>query len=61
MSQEAPALVRQAASTRAASVATALDIALTDYQRRYGNVRFCVTAMTVTESGGVEFTVATRG
>lgn len=50
---------RQAATTRTARVATALDIALLEYGRRYGDVRFQVVGMRVTDRG-VEFTVTTR-
>lgn len=49
--------IRQAQSTRAVELAHALDIALVEYNRRYGGVRFDVTEMRITTSG-VEFTVA---
>lgn len=52
----AEACVRRAQSTRAVELASALDIALLEYGRRYGNVRFRVSGLTVTEAG-VEFTV----
>lgn len=49
-------IVRRAQSTRAVELAHALDIALVEYGRRYGNVRFKVAGLTVTETT-VEFTV----
>jgi hypothetical protein len=49
-------MVRRAQSTRAVELAHALDIALVEYARRYGNVRFRVAGLKVTETG-VEFTV----
>jgi hypothetical protein len=52
----AEAHVRRAQSTRAVELAAALDIALLEYGRRYGNVRFRVSGLRVTEAG-VEFTV----
>jgi hypothetical protein len=53
----AEALTRQSSSGHAAKLATALDIALLEYGRRYGDVRFRVVEMRTT-SHGVEFTVA---
>lgn len=52
----AEACLRRAQSTRAVELAAALDIALLEYHRRYGNVRFRVAGLVVTERG-VEFTV----
>lgn len=52
-------LVRHASDSRAARFARALDIALTDYERRHGDVRFHVAAVAV-EDGRVKFMVMPR-
>ncbi len=50
-------LARMASSTVAARATRSIDMALLEYTRRYGDTRFKVTAVKISETGGIEFTV----